>query len=855
LGGRVLRSLTDGGMQYLIAGARADVGAKAGRYMYEVKILEALPIYDHAWGRNAPKPKQLCRVGFSAAGSGLVLGADEEHVYFDTKGFFWAEKKKNKVAQPWGKDVVVAVVLNLDPASPNANTVSLFRDGVRFTQPQPLPECLKGKALFPHVAFRNVTVQVHLGAEPLRALEPFSCRTIGGAAAADVKVEKGAAPKDGKFDVMFPVAYPDEGTFDWLDSFIKENPSYTELSDRKVLEWAHASGVWKPSKGWRQGQGSADKPEFAHGLHELDNFSVRRILAALTPSVPRNYVVMEVKANLVAKDRKDFLARFSGPTFKRTACVVMGEPDAEFKQAQQAKILKAKQAKATHKWQVEKAEKVRKKAAAEKAKKLADAMKKAEQERHLKKEAEAKKEAEKAEVAKKEEDVKEEDKKPEEGAAGGAKAKDEEEKKEATSEEKKEDEIKTESEGKVAKEEQAEDKKEEGMEVEEGDDDQEPPTVELSEEEQALWFAPKMPNDLSNKAFAEYVDFSLPEKSEGFEDVRYVWSQAAGAKEYLRKKVLERKRTSLVDNLNPSQWFHDKVAEWKKLFAEWQKKQEDFKASPEQVAKEAAKKAAADKKDGEGNDELSDEKPKGDLFSVEDICDIGEGEPVFKDFGIADWALLQLRFELYLLQVAFRKDVDDPDRPGISEQYFAFYYQKYYKKQLLYMNYGCENLRDVCKLVKDTAVWKEDILSTPITKAAEDEMTYFVKLSEEHRRERQRRLDAGDETARLKISPAALAPPKAIVAATAVGGVTPPPPAAAQAGITALGDVPGAEGAAKGGGKPQWAQAQKGGFAAAGVPAPPPPAWGGGGAARWGGGQQAQWGKGGKGGGKGGKRW
>jgi len=31
----------------------------------------------------------------------------------------------------------------------------------------------------------------------------------------------------------------------------------------------------------------------------------------------------------------------------------------------------------------------------------------------------------------------------------------------------------------------------------------------------------------------------------------------------------------------------------------------------------------------------------------------------------------------------------------------------------------------------------------------------FVKLTEEKRRERQRRIDAGDETARLKFTPAA----------------------------------------------------------------------------------------------------
>ncbi len=41
---KMLMSLTEGGMQYLMAGARASVGMKAGRYMYEVKIIEALKL-------------------------------------------------------------------------------------------------------------------------------------------------------------------------------------------------------------------------------------------------------------------------------------------------------------------------------------------------------------------------------------------------------------------------------------------------------------------------------------------------------------------------------------------------------------------------------------------------------------------------------------------------------------------------------------------------------------------------------------------------------------------------------------------------------------------------------------------
>merc|ERR1711972_335842 len=45
----------------------------------------------------------------------------------------------------------------------------------RLSQPQPLPEALSGQPLYPHVAYRNVSLQVNFGPHPLNEL-PFKCR-------------------------------------------------------------------------------------------------------------------------------------------------------------------------------------------------------------------------------------------------------------------------------------------------------------------------------------------------------------------------------------------------------------------------------------------------------------------------------------------------------------------------------------------------------------------------------------------------------------------------------------------------------------------------------------------------------
>merc|ERR1712085_214185 len=200
---------------------------------------------------------------------------------------------------------------------------------------------------------------------------PFKCRMIQGAAKDDAEVVSVKASKEGRYDVLVPVAFPDEGTFDWLDAFLAKNPDYVELSDRKILEWAVASGLWKPkTTGWKT---SNDKPEFNFGLQGMDDFSIQRVLRAVAPVVPRNYVVMEVKSNLIAEERKEVVRRFSAKMFKTTAHVVMGEPNEEFKNMQLEKLLQEKQLELRQKQLAE----VKKKAEEERKRKTDEIRKKA----------------------------------------------------------------------------------------------------------------------------------------------------------------------------------------------------------------------------------------------------------------------------------------------------------------------------------------------------------------------------------------------------------------------------------------------------------------------------------------------
>merc|ERR1712125_208198 len=85
-------------------------------------------------------------------------------------------------------------------------------------------------------------------------------------------------------------------------------------------------------------------------------------------------------------------------------------------------------------------------------------------------------------------------------------------------------------------------------------------------------------------------------------------------------------------------------------------------------------------------------------------------------------------------------------------EHIAFYSSKYFNKQIKTREYGKETWTELCTLVADTV--KVDAGKLSIVASEDADSSTFVKLTEEKRRERQRRIDAGDETARLKLTAA-----------------------------------------------------------------------------------------------------
>mmetsp|Transcript_115359 Transcript_115359/g.182267 ORF Transcript_115359/g.182267 Transcript_115359/m.182267 type:complete len:959 (+) Transcript_115359:47-2923(+) len=793
LGGRVLMPISDGGLQYFLAGARANVGVRSGRYCFEVKIVEALHLSEQRGGVRPPQPRQLVRIGFSTQGSSLFLGEEVNSVCFDSEGYYTANKKSVMGSQRFSRYQYIAVVLNLDASSPNKNTLSLFRDGERVSAPQPLPESLEGKTLFPHVNFKNVALHVNWG-PTLASKLPFSCKTLQGGAKDDLVVAPTRESKDNKCEVIFPVGLPDEGTFDWLDMFLEKNPQYTELSDRMILDWATKSGLYRTrAPGWKN---CNDKPEMNFGLASMDENSVQRVLNSIVAAQPRPYVVMEVKSNLLKDERESLIKRFTRNCYKRVAQVVIGEPPAEFKDRTREALLKEKQDKLESEWRIRlrQAQREKERTPADKAKKDDDDSKV--------KAVEV--EAEKPPVeddTKKEEDIKEE---------GKEEVKDEVK-----------DEVKEEIKEEGAKDEEAEKKKDSkadgDMEAEaeaskQGKDGEEEaeeprPVATLTDEEKTQWFHKRRTTDLNSLTLSScFPHFTIPEKEEGFEEIRYEWADKSKSSDYLKSWVGKMKLESRMEELQPGEWFKTQWSEWQKVLQEWNGKQNEFQVrNAEDIL--ASKRAALDhadhgglmgdaqdmadgevdpalatgglegsaEKNGEGGQEDSmdqsdakgdpvegsaeaknvsegvEEEEEVDVMAVEDINNFKGGEPLYAKFSFEDWALLSLRFEMHLLSHAYRKDTGDPDRIGIHESNLQFYYSKYFRKAVNVDYYGVEDNMELLAMIKDTVRINAEskVVETQLPEEME-KFDLFVKLTEQARLDREKRITGGDELARLK---------------------------------------------------------------------------------------------------------
>jgi len=237
--GNILSSIHADGLGSLLAQARANHGIKKGRYYYEVTVMEA-------------QQHQVFRLGFSTLNAKFV-GAENSVCFTNLYRFRCNGEVGNPVkgVGPFQKDDIIGVLLNLDAKSKNKNTLALFVNGKRASEPQLIPESMLKGPLYPHVAFRGCSLGLHF--EHQQKMLPFTVCMIGNAQPADIEKSPICAVDNPK--ATYPVGVEMDA---FVNDFIATNIGVVELSTSYFDQWCKESSFSK-------------KGDNFYGIAALDN--------------------------------------------------------------------------------------------------------------------------------------------------------------------------------------------------------------------------------------------------------------------------------------------------------------------------------------------------------------------------------------------------------------------------------------------------------------------------------------------------------------------------------------------------------------------------------------------------------
>merc|ERR1712190_617299 len=118
--------------------------------------------------------------------------------------------------------------------------------------------------------------------------------------------------------------------------------------------------------------------------------------------------------------------------------------------------------------------------------------------------------------------------------------------------------------------------------------------VELTAQEKSCFFNNALTPDMDEKELGRiFGTFTLPDKTEGFDEVKFVWQNQAKSEEYLKAWVKTRKLNQRVEDLKPGTWFNEQWTEWDKLLQNWKQVHASAKEAANKPKPEKKKKAAA----------------------------------------------------------------------------------------------------------------------------------------------------------------------------------------------------------------------------------------------------------------------
>merc|ERR1719282_846577 len=95
---------------------------------------------------------------------------------------------------------------------------------------------------------------------------------------------------------------------------------------------------------------------------------------------------------------------------------------------------------------------------------------------------------------------------------------------------------------------------------------------------------------------SSFSKFTVPEKGEGFDEIKYEWlTSEAKCSDFMKDWISTRKLTSRIEDITPSPWFQQKQREFQSIVNNWQFKVKTYRSKIQKKAADKAEKAARKK--------------------------------------------------------------------------------------------------------------------------------------------------------------------------------------------------------------------------------------------------------------------
>jgi len=171
--GTKCKTRQESGFQWLWKAAKTNYGVFAGKFFFEVRILEkrkgdlfkgSLADEKNFFTKTTLedpifKQEHTIRIGWSTFNSQSNIGMDSEGYGYENNGYKYHQGEEREYGESYKEGDVIRCCIDLQETF----TISYYKNGISLGRAFSVPEERKKEGFYPHICIRNMAFEVNFG--------------------------------------------------------------------------------------------------------------------------------------------------------------------------------------------------------------------------------------------------------------------------------------------------------------------------------------------------------------------------------------------------------------------------------------------------------------------------------------------------------------------------------------------------------------------------------------------------------------------------------------------------------------------------------------------------------------------